>query len=121
HFLADDGAQRPVLQPCDQCRVNLFQVGLGRVEQGHATNVGVISHGAAGVDLDAAAGADDDDAAAPGQDVEVLVEVDVGEHLDDDVDAAAVGEPHQVVEVGRRSMVEDVVSAVVGDESAAAV
>ena len=75
----------------------------------------------AGIDLGRAAIADDDDAAAHGDDAEVLLQIGIGEHLEDDVHAAVVREPHQLVEVARRRVVEDVVGALLQDEPPAAV
>ena len=55
------------------------------VEERHAQDRRVLVHGEARVDLDVAAVADDDDAAPHRDHAEVLLEIHVGEHLEDDV------------------------------------
>ena len=50
-------------------------------------------------------------------DAEVLLEVHVGQHLQDDVGAAAAGQLDALFEVARRGVVEHVVRALLGDEA----
>ena len=80
-------------------------------DRSRATSVGVVFHSAiptmapsfahrlARIDFDAAAIADDDDASAKGQRREIVVEIHVGEVLENDVGAAAAGQILERVEI----------------------
>jgi hypothetical protein len=65
-----------------------------RVPQHHAEDGRVAHHGLTRVDLHGATIADDHDAAAQGEHAEIPVEVDVGEHLHDEIDPAPAGDGH---------------------------
>ena len=67
-----------------------------------------------------AAVADDHDAPAHRDHPQVLLEVHVGEHLQDDVDARGPGQAHHLVEIARGGVVQHVVRALLGHEPAAA-
>jgi hypothetical protein len=62
------------------------------VGERHAEDGGVLVHRVAGIDLGRAAIADDDDASAHGDDAEVLLQIGIGEHLENDVHTAVVRE-----------------------------
>ena len=59
-----------------------------RVEERHAQDRRVARHRLARIDLDAPAVADHDDAPVRREDVEIAIEVHVGEHLEHDVHAS---------------------------------
>ena len=111
----DDRAQRAVAQPFHEGRVDPGELGRRRVEEGHAQDRGVLVHGEPRVDLDGAAVADDRDAPAHREGAEVLLEIHVRQHLEDDVHALTSGELQQLVEITRRRVVEDVVGALLRD------
>ena len=60
---------------------------------------GVAPECLARIDFDASARADDDDPAVAREDAEVLVQIDVRGHLEDEVDTASVGCAHDGVEI----------------------
>ena len=74
---------------------------------------------ARGIQLERAAIADDGDAAALGDQVEISHEIDVREHLDDQVDAAPAGLRQDVLLVAGRRMVEHLVRALLARELSA--
>src|SRR5258706_11944864 len=111
HFHIDDRPKNSSFQRCTQGTVYGEEVGVGGEHQGHAADVGVAGHRLPRVDLDAASIAHDHDAAIARQHRQILVEVDVGEHLDDRIYAAAAGQSHQLFEVVGGGVVEDVVGA----------
>ena len=118
---ADDRFQRAVGEARDHVGVDRRHVGIADVEQRHAENRGVFPHRLPRVDLDAGAVADDDDSAAVRDQPEILVQVDVRGHFQDDVDAASAGGAHDVVEVAGRRVVEHVIRAVLAHRRQAAV
>src|SRR5581483_7428608 len=80
----------------------------------------VLRHRASRVELERPAVADDDDATVAGQHIEILLEVRVGQILDDDVGPAPVREPADLVEVSGRRVIEDMMGALLADELASA-
>lgn len=71
--------------------VEFREVGLGGVEEGHPEDVGVFAHDGAGVEVESSTVSDDDDGAAGRENLEVALEVEVCEHLEDEVGAPARG------------------------------
>src|SRR5437016_8249111 len=118
-LLGDDRTQRAVAEGLGERGVDARELGRRGVEEGHADDRGVLVHGAAGIDRDRAAVADDDDAAVQGDDVQVLGEVHVRQHLQHDVDALAAGQPQQLVEIIRRGVIERVVGALLEHQAPA--
>ncbi len=80
-------------------------LGLG-VEERHAQHVAVLAHHGPRIELELAAAAHDDDAPARRQQRQVAHQVDVGQHLDDQVEAFPVGELQQGLAVVRALVVE---------------
>src|SRR5436853_269934 len=99
--------------------MNLTELGVGGVHQSHAENGSGTAHGVARVDFDAAAAADDDDAAELRKKAQVLGEVHVGEHFEDEIDAAAAGQVHELLREVGGVMIERVVRALLYDEPTA--
>src|SRR5262245_37276736 len=62
YLTADNRSERAARQAGDESGVDLAEVVVGRVEQGHAENRRIAAHHVARVDLDAATVPDDDDA-----------------------------------------------------------
>src|SRR6266567_4729315 len=115
----DDGFKSSGLQPLDDCIVNGCKVRLRYIPQCESRNVGLPGHDIARGDLDVAATADDDDASVERDHREVVGEVLVGEHLDDDIYTFAVGDLQHfiflaVVERVRSSLIENDLAAFVG-------
>jgi hypothetical protein len=111
-LLLDDRPQGAVPEPFDQGGVDAGQLGRRGVKQRHADDGRVLVHSQSRVEVDGAAVADDRDAPAHGEGAEVLLEIHVCQHLEDDVDALAARELDHLVEVAGRCVVEDVVGAV---------
>src|SRR5947209_3567785 len=113
----DDGPERPRFEARDEGGVYPGELLRRGVEDHHAEYGRVARHREARVYLHGPARAYDDDAPAFGDDAEVFVEIHVGEHLKYHVYAAPFGERRQLFEVAGRVMVENVMRALLGDES----
>jgi len=88
----------------------------GGVPESGALDDGFLEHGEPRGEVQAAAAADDDHPAVNGEGVEVLLQVDVGLHLDDHRNAVSVGDLRQFVEVAGFAVVDDVLGACGADE-----
>jgi hypothetical protein len=117
-LLRDDGRERAAGEPGDDGGVDARELLERDVGHAHAEYVGLAVHEVARGDLDGAAAADDDDTAARGEDVKVAAEVDVGQQLDDDVDAVALRDLEELVDVRRVAVVEGANRPLVEDEPA---
>ena len=91
--------------------MDAHQVFRRRQQQDHAEDTGVPRHGVPGIDLDDAPVADDDDPSAIGQHVQVLVQIDVGQHFHDHVYPQAAGELHDLVRIAGNVVVHHVMGA----------
>ena len=112
HLAADERVQRAILKTSCEGGMNLDEVGLGHVEQRHAEDDSIPAHRVAGIDLDTPATADHDDPPMLGKHAEVLVEVDVGQHLDDEIDASPCRRLHDVIDVLLSAVIDDDLRAV---------
>ena len=110
-FTGDDRIESSVLKAEEEGGMDAGEFGGRRICQNHAADFGVAGHGVAGIDFDGAAAANDDDASAWGEEGEVLGEVPVGQHFEDDVHAATTGFGHELGGVIGGAMVEDFVGA----------
>ena len=104
---ADQRTQCAVGQPGAETGMNPGEINGGEVEQHHAEDRRFAPHHAARVDFDASAIADQHDAATPREQRDVLVQVDVRVHLEDDVDTASVGGLGHLLDVLRVAVVDD--------------
>ncbi len=93
--------QRAVVEARVERAIDLRPLVGRRVPQRHPDDGALLRHRLARIDLDAATIADDDDPAAEGERGEIVVEIHVGEVLEDDVGAASVGQLLQPIEVVR--------------------
>ena len=118
--MPDERLQRAVLEAGHERGMRDGQLGRRDVEQQHAVDGRFTPHGAARVDLDAAAAADDHDASELREQREVVVEIQVRGHLEDDVHAGAGRGLADGVEVAGCRVVDDHVRAVCLHEGAAA-
>src|SRR6185436_13168153 len=84
--------------------------------QGHTEDGAVFAHSQTRVDLDRPAAADDHDSPVFGDERQVAIEVDVGGHLDHQIDATAVGRAHDLVGVARRPVIDDHVGPVIAND-----
>ena len=89
------------------------------VHEGHAADVGVAAHRVARIDFNRPAAADDDHAAVLRQHAQILSQIDVRGHLQDQIDALVGGQLHQLLEIIRASVIKHVMSALLEDELAA--
>src|SRR5206468_4287011 len=111
---------RAVREAAAERRVDGRHLFRRRVPECQAEDRRVFPHGPARIDLDGPTVADDDDAAEARHHVDVLLEVDVREHLEDHVRAVVAGELHELLEIVGCRVIEDLVSAVLLDEPAPA-
>ena len=86
HLTPYDRVQRAAAQAGADGRVDRREVRGAHVEQRHPGDRGVASHRLSRVDLHPSAIADDHHATVARQQPEILIEVDVGSHFQDDVD-----------------------------------
>ena len=89
-------------------RAGAYAISSRNSPQRQAEHRDVLGHDLARVDLDAAAIADDDDAAAGRDDRQIVIEIDVGEHFENHVRAAAAGDRGDLVEVAGVLVVDGV-------------
>ena len=117
---ADDGVEGTSFEAGLEVAMDggqLFGRGIGEHD---AADIGFARHGVARIDLDGAAAADDGDASARREEGEVVAEVEIGEHLEDDIDAASAGGFADLVEVAEVVVIEDGIGAVFAQEEEAA-
>lgn len=114
----DDGPEGSTLEASDEGSVDVFELVWGSVVERDAVDLAVAEHEVARVDLDVASVADDDDATEGSQHGDVLLKVDVGQHLQDDVDAPASCQLFELLQVVRALVVQGVVRSVVQHELA---
>ena len=117
-FLVDQRAEGAGFEGGDDSCVDAAEVVVGGVHEGHAANVGVAHHGLPRVDLDATAVADDDHSAVLRENCQILIEIHIREHLEDQVHPPALGQLHDPVEVVRRGVIQDVMSPFCEDQRA---
>ena len=111
HLLADLRLVPGALHACDNRRVRGGELARQHVQVREADDRRVLPHDCARIQFERATIANDHDAAALGDQVEISHEIDVREHLDDQVDAAPAGLCHDVLLVTGSRMIEDLVRA----------
>ena len=110
-LVIDDGIEEARLEARND---RLMRFGDGFLSGGphlHAENGAFFSHRVARVDLDGSTVADDRNSPMLREQRQVLREVYVREHLDDGIHPVSAGELHDLVEIRRRLVVEDVIGA----------
>src|SRR5262245_3590438 len=120
-LLTDHRPERAVPEPLHERGVDAGELAGRTVEQRHAEDRRILVHGQSRIDLHHAAVADDHDTSPHGDDPEILLEVDVGKHLEHHVDASATGQAHHLVEVTWRGVVDDMMRALLHHEPPATV
>src|SRR5260370_4728134 len=112
----DNRPQSAILQTSTEPSVNFFFFGYGDAPKRKGVNRTTARHQVAGRDADVASAANDDYAAVPGKQLQVLAEVHIGEHFEDEVDTNPTGRLQNLVQVARLSVVKDVVRAFTLDQ-----
>ena len=107
----DDGIERAGLEAGDDRLMRAAQVIRRNSPQRQAKHRHVLGHDLPRVDLDAAAVADDDNPAAGRNHREVVIEIHVGKHLENDIGSARAGQFHNLVEIARVPMIHSVMRA----------
>ena len=88
---AHNRIEGPALQAGRQRCVDAAHLALAGVPKGHAEDACFPRHSVAWIDLHVAAAADNDDAATSCQGRQIAAQVNVGQHLKDDVHTPVVG------------------------------
>src|SRR3954452_21525615 len=88
-LLAYQGAQRAILQSSHEGGMRSSEFLRCHGEEQHPVDGCFTSHRAARVDFHPAPASDDYDASMPGEERQILVEIDVRGHFEDDVDPLA--------------------------------
>ncbi len=117
----DDRPQRAGGKGRADASMSFAMLGRGHVPDRQAGDGRILAHQPAGQNLDRPAAADDDDAAAERNQLEIVRQVDVGEHLENHVGPALVGQPQNLVAVARGSVVQHVMCAFGGDQGPPAI
>src|SRR5712692_354750 len=112
----DDRPQRAILQTGNESSVNLLFFGLGDTPQRKGVNRPTARHEVARRDGDVAAAANDDNAAVRRKQLQVLAEVHVGEHFEDEVDTQAAARLQNLLQIARLGVIEDAVRAFALDQ-----
>src|SRR5712664_3622847 len=105
-LLADDSAERAVLQTGDEPSVDFRDFRGLKCPQRECENRRATRHNVAWRDGGIAAAADDDDAAVQSQHLEIAAEVYVCQHFEDDIYASTAGCFHDLVLVSRLGVIE---------------
>jgi hypothetical protein len=107
----NDRAQRSTFQACDEPRVDIRLFGRRDGPKSEAADRTAATHEVARIDRNLPAIADDDNAAIGSQQLYVMSEIQVRHHFENDVHAAAVRGSHDLVEIARFAVIEDLMSA----------
>src|SRR5437016_7582130 len=95
-LLTDDWAQGPGGQPSDEGGVQAALLALRGIPQVDTNNRRIATHNGAGINgggalIARATVAYDDHPTTPGQHIQVVAQIDVSEHFQNNIDATAVG------------------------------
>ncbi len=90
------GASAPFSSPRADRFVRLRELRRRRVPEHHAADIGLARHGVARIDFDRPAAADDDHAPMHREQLEIVREVHIREHFQDQIDPAAGAIEHRL-------------------------
>src|SRR5262249_54057946 len=105
-FFADDGPQSAIFEACTNAGVNFGALSIRDRPESKSSNGSATEHQVPRVDGHFAAAADDDDAAERTQQLEVVTEIHIGKHFQDDIDALPAGGFEHLVLVASLAMIE---------------
>ena len=118
HFATHYRTQRAILQPGAQRSMNAGELAGGSIEERHRANIRVALHQLARGDLHIAAAADHDHSAMLCEHRQILAEVHVGQHLQDDVHSSTPGELEDLFEITGVAMIDDVMRTLLSNQLA---
>ncbi len=110
------GESAPVASPAPIALMCARDLVWRDAPQRHPEDRAILRHDLARIDLHSSAIADDDDAAAGRDGAEIVIEVHVGQHLDDQIGTAAGGQRRDLAEVPVLAMIHHVVRALFLDQ-----
>ena len=117
-FLPYYGPHCSVRQTRDQAGVNFSFFSFGDVPQSECVNRSAARHQVARRDSDVASAANDDHATVVGEQLQVVAQIYVGEHFQNEIDVPPAGRSENILVEVCAVMIEDVMRAFAPDEIA---
>src|SRR5882757_9994165 len=110
-FLANDGADRAAFKTCTEPCIDVRGVGVGNIPEREPAHGSAASHQIARHNRDFGAAADYDHPPVAREELEIVPQIDLCGHFQDDVDAAPVRRDHNFFMISRVPVVECMVRA----------